>query len=267
MRVQASPDGAYDEAMEASAERLMLAWNDHGSRAYSSDAETSDDQETESCSFVGAASSLSSSLSASSDDESEDIDGEISFLREKQGLLKRAIAAMKEEETYDASRARLTANGALPYGSSIWVEAKEVLDVLNRRDDGKREKETPKETLPDPSPVSKPRNPKRPKIDVSSVLCLSSSEMGFAMPSVTSCSVMRDVCSMPFQCTGPWMAKALVHSLPSLKHPHQDSTSSSSTWEIVNDPTMGPLVVPPSKIPSLSRMQLKDAIAFTPVAQ
>lgn len=264
MRVQASPDGAYDEAMEASAERLMLAWKNHGSCVYSSDVETSDDQETESCGFVGMASSLSSSSSASSDDESEDIDGEISFLREKQGLLKRAIDAMKEEETYDASRARLTVNGALPYGSAIWVEAKEVLDDLNRRDDGKREKETPKETLPDPSPVSTPRDPKRPKIDVSSVVCLSSSEMGFTMPSVTS--VTRDVCSTPFHCTGPWMAKALVHSLPSLQHP-QDSTGSSSTWEIVNDPTMGPLVVPPSKIPSLSRIQLKDAISFTPVAQ
>jgi hypothetical protein len=255
MRFQASPDGAYDEAMEASAERLMLAWNDHGSSASSCDAETSDDQGT---------SSLSSSSSASSDDESEDIDGEISFLREKQGLLKRAIASMKEEETYDASRARLTANGALPYGSSIWVEAKEVLDVLNRRDDGKREKETPEETLPDPSPVSLSRDPKRPKIDVSSVLCLSSSEMGLTTSSVPSCSVKRDVCSMPFHC---WMANALVYSLPPLQHPHQDSTGSSSTWEIVNDPTMGPLVVPPSKIPSLSRIQLKDAIAFTVVAQ
>lgn len=258
MRFQASPDGAYDEAMEASAQRLMLAWNDHGNSSYSSDAETSDEQET---------SSLTSSSSVGSDDESEDIDGEISFLREKQGLLKRAIAAMKEEETYDASRARLTASGALPYGSSIWVEAKEVLDVLNQRDDGKQEKETPEETLPDPSPVSLPREHKRPKIDVSSVLCLSSSEMGLSTSSITSCSVKRDVCSMPFQCTGSWMAKALVHSLPSLQQPHQDSTGSSSTWEIVDDPTMGPLVVPPSKIPSLSRIQLKDAIAFNPVSQ
>jgi hypothetical protein len=122
---------------------------------------------------------------------------------------------------------------------------------------------------PDPSLlVSKPRDPKRPKIDTSSVLCLSSSAIGFTMSSVTSgSSVKRDVCSTPFHCTGPWMAKALVHSLPSLQHPHQDSAGSSSTWEIVNDPTMGPLVVPPSNIPFLSRIQLKDAIAFTPDVQ
>jgi hypothetical protein len=267
--VEVSTDGANDEAMEASAERLMLASNGNGSTSgYSSDAETYDDQESGSLSPVASdlgfcpSSSLSSSSYNSSDESGDDsIDSEIEFLNEKCCLLQRAIAAMKEEETYDASRARCMAKGILPRNSPIWAEAREVLEVLQEEDTKKRSLFVAQVEVS--LPPSKTREAKRLKIDLSSVACVSSADEGDNLPTAAS-TYLREVKPITFACSGPWVAEALVHALPSLRHQHD---SASSKWEIVNDPSYGPLVVPPSKIPIQSSVELTDAIAFTTDAQ
>ena len=274
MNLQTSADGRYDEALEASAERIMLATGtDQSSSGYSSDADTfADFHETKSCTGLGDCKSLlssSDSVTSDSDSDSEDIDSEIAFLRQKQYLLKRAIAALKEDEIYEATRARSTASGSVPTESPIWLEAREVLDVLNRRYNEKEDKDEKRKAVPPTSVSVTPPATKRSRIDVSSVLCLLSSATGdnLGMTVITTPSATEsEVSSGTFSSEGPWMAQALVHSLPSLSL-QQGTSSACNKWEIINDPNRGPLVIPPSKIPHQSSIQLTDALAFTPVAQ
>ena len=52
-------------------------------------------------------------------------------------LLKRASAAMKQQEAYDAKMARQILGGSFSSGAPIWLEAKRVLDDLEGQNDGK----------------------------------------------------------------------------------------------------------------------------------
>jgi hypothetical protein len=261
MNLYPSSAGVYDEAVEASAERIMLVMQDNVSSGYSSDTDTSEGQETDSCSIADDPSSSSSS-SASTCGENESIESEISFLQKKQSLLQRASAAMKREEAYDVSIARDVVNGTVPRGSSLWIEAQEVLDILNCRE-GKDEAPSKRKTMAASIEVDKIRGPKKPRIDLSSVVCLSSSNFSKIIPSSPP-SYKRSPTTMPFTSTGPWMAEALTQSVPSPTQSHDDSLS---RWEVVKDPELGLLVVPPSKLPLQSGVELKDALCFTSSAQ
>jgi hypothetical protein len=107
---------------------------------------------------------------------------------------------------------------------------------------------------------------KRPRIDISSVVCLSSSNFGDVILPSSGCK--RAIPAMPFACAGPWMAQAMAHSIPSLAKQHDStSTTSAAGWEVVNDPDLGLLVLSPSKIPFHNGIQLKNALGFTSVAQ
>jgi hypothetical protein len=213
------------------------------------------------------------SSSSSSCGETSDIESEIEFLQEKQRLLKRAVSAMKSIESYDALNARAVLNGMHPSGSPLWTETKEVLEILNRdsseaggattstsrvRIDRSRDTKRPR--------IDRLRDRKRPRIDISSVVCLSSSNFGDVILPLLGCD--RAIPVMPFACTGPWMAQAMAHSIPSLAKQHDStSTMSAASWEVVNDPDLGILVLPPSKVPFHNGIQLKDALGFTSVAQ
>ena len=228
------------------------------------------------------------------------IDSEIAFLQAKQRLLRRAINTIKEEEVYDASQARSTlaasTSASKPSGSQIWIEARDILSILNRREG----KDVPvkRNSRDRPLVVSSDSNcssNKRLKIDVSSVIQVSSSSVpqpttqkdykiiSTPNPLMNSTSSAGQHSSSPFTNSlkipferlsggGPWMAKALIRSLPSSLHQNDDKSStedfSSTTWEIVQDPSLGAIVVPPSSV-SLSQnsIQLKDALTITPEAQ
>lgn len=273
MRFQSSFGGAYDEALESSAEKIMLVVSqdynrDNCSSGYSSDTEASEGQETESYSIADEPSSLScssscaslSSSTSSSCGETSDIECEIEFLQEKQALLKRAVSALKSMEAYDASKARAVLNGTLPSGSPLWAEAKEVLEILNDNSSGGI-RTTAAQTSTD-----KPPDAKRPRIDVSSVVCLSSNNIGNNVLAPSSWN--RAIPAKPFACTGAWMAQVMAHFISSLSRQHDStSTPSADSWEVISDPDLGLLVLPPPKLPFQNGVQLKDALGFTSVAQ
>jgi hypothetical protein len=261
MQLHYSTEGAYDEAVEASAERILFVSRDSGaSSGYSSDAEASNTQDLEACSVDSRTSSSLSECSTSKteDSEQDDIEGEISFLQEKQSLLKRAISAMKREDAYEASRARYTIDGKFEReDSSLWEEARGIIDILNNRDGNENpvrvEKRHARELIKTPD---KPL--KKPRIDVSSVACVSSASLDNGKEAVPiSTTLQRAIPKMPFLVSGPWMGQALAGSSP----------SAARGWEVLNDPDLGLLVVPPSPHNVQNGVELKDALALTPDAQ
>jgi hypothetical protein len=161
MKLDRCFEGAYIEVIEASAKRILEESWDSSSGVYSADADadTSEVQEI-------------SSLSSSSSDDSSDIEHEISFLQQKQRLLNRALTAMKEEEAYDASKARSFASGNIQVGSSIWFEAKEIVNILKEPEvkiiEPIRRKILPKRGRID----ERVTDTKRLRIDLSSVTCM-----------------------------------------------------------------------------------------------
>jgi hypothetical protein len=279
-----SRNSSSSNAEPKSAREIMSPSPELGSSGYSSDADISkyDHHHQVVTRNDGEPSSISSDSSDyNSDAENEDIDIQISFLQEKQRILKRAFALFKEEENYDASRARLILAGKVSRGSPIWLEAKEVLEDLE--EERLESQAAPKKVKLSSSDTSSrssawtaescQRDPNLPKIDLSSVIRISSAEIGDDLIAAAVDAIKRDVLSVPFAMTGPWMAKMLVRCLPSLPAATPTSTTKpaaaadSVNWVIVNDPSMGPIVVPPSKIPFQNKIHLKEAIACTTVAQ
>jgi len=261
MKLHYSTEGAYAEAVEASAERILFVSKDSGeSSGYSSDNEASNAQDLEACSVDSRTSSSLSGYSTSKteDAEQDDIESEILFLQEKQSLLKRAISAMKREDAYEASRARDTVNGKNERkDSSLWDEAREIVDILNRRDDDESpvriEKRHTREII-----ENRERSLKKPRIDVSSVTCVSSGTLdGGKEVKESSAALQRAIPTMPFVVNGPWMGQALAGCSP----------SAARGWEVLNDPDLGLLVVPPSVQSFQKGVELKDALALTPDAQ
>jgi hypothetical protein len=259
-----SPCGVYDQAIEASAGKIMLAAREsNSSSGYGSDADTLESQETVGDPVSFSCSSSSKSISEYSEDDS--IESEIAFLQQKQCLLEKAMDAMRREEIYDVSIARDIVNGRMPPEAPIWKEAKEFLDVLMNDDGVDKSKNTHESDTR--SGVQNRRCSKRPRIDVSSVLCKSAIDVD-NKPTTTS-SFDRTIPNTQVMWTGHWVAQAMAQSLDSTEsssEPPSPSTN-NSTWEVMNDPDLGPLVVPPSKLQFKSEVQLKDALSFTSNAQ
>jgi hypothetical protein len=247
-----------------------------GSSGYSSDADISKYDHHHQPVVTrndGEPSSISSDSSEyNSDAENEDIDIQISFLQEKQRILKRAFALFKEEENYDASRARLILAGKVSRGSPLWLEAKEVLEDLEEERLESQQQSAPKKVKLSSSDTSRSssawtaescqRDPALPKIDLSSVIRISSAEIGDDLIAAAADAIKRDVMSVPFAMTGPWMAKMLVRCLPSLPVAAPTTTSTTTkpaaaaasvNWVIVNDPSMGLSLCHPPRFPFKTR--------------
>ena len=282
-----SSSGVYDQAIEASAEKLMFAAREvnssgivgtltpsnNSSSGYASDddANTLDSQDTGNDAVSFVSSSLSKSGSDESFEEDDSIESEIAFLQEKQTLLQRALTAMKREDIYNATKARDVVNGNLPAEALIWQEAREVLDVLKNGGEGSSNRIHESDESATTWAQNTTRRPnKRPRIDVSSVICHSATEADdHPMTAIRS---GRVIANKQVLCAGHWVAQAMAQAFnfpqPGGAGPGPPmSPSSNNTWEIMNDPDLGPLVVPPPKLELKIELQLKDALSFTPTAQ
>ena len=259
-----SPVLLSDSADDLSKYFEAASTTETGSSGYSSDEDASGDYAAETDGSSDPSGYDPSSSPYSSDTDDEDIDSQISFLREKQMLLKRASAAMKQQEAYDAKMARKMMVGTYSSGAPIWLEAKRVLDDLEGRNDGKTEIRSSKKARVSSdeddmlfkSTISA-RDPNLPKIDISTVRHISSADIEDDMIGVMNVVKKAEVSRVPLPNSGPWMAKVLARFLP----------HTSRKWEVVNDPSLGPMVVPPTNTPIPNRVELKDAVACSPVAQ
>lgn len=186
-----SAEGAYDLAIEAAALRIQMVSRDGvsvgSSGGYSSDGELSEAsssmidisavednmEETEDSSLTDNSSSVCGNASAGIDsgDETEDIDAEISYLKQKQQILEKATFALKKEEAFIALNARSILLGA-NHSTKLWDEAKFFLEALRRdpatMDDFGKRKVPPSVESPE-TVLSIIPAPKRLKIDVSMV--------------------------------------------------------------------------------------------------
>jgi hypothetical protein len=146
-----SVQGAYDLAIEASGVRIHLITRDGvsigSSGGYSTDGESSvasssrvDITVTENPMVDCKSSSLTDVSSTSGNgiwscngdlgiSDVDDIDTEISDLRQKQKILEKAAYALQREEAYIALNAHSILNGAHA-SSKLWDEAKHFLDAL-----------------------------------------------------------------------------------------------------------------------------------------
>lgn len=134
--VEGSSTGVGDS--EYSNEKSMMNANDDIAVAA-----VDDEDPTSSVSSVSGSSKDDVSYSSGS---GNDIDDDMDFLRQKQDILKRASQAMQREDAYMALKARAIVNGEMPYGSSLWSEAKTILEVL------RNEKNLEKNKLVSPYP-------------------------------------------------------------------------------------------------------------------
>lgn len=139
----------------------------------------------------------------------DDLDSEISFLEKKQAILERASEALKRDEAYMVLKAHDIVNGKyLLFGSSLWSEARAIIDVLKKEGGGLLsdspifydDREEEEEDEDDDDDEKKRRFPplgssiafieppptKRPKIDLSMVELVSSSDFGCPSSSVSS---------------------------------------------------------------------------------
>lgn len=251
---------SYDELLEASAENLLLVVRENsrdGSTVsgYTSDTEASLAVQEGDTISVASSSNYSSSVSSCtlSDSEGDTIESEISFLHQKQSLLKRALIAMQREEAYAASTARETLSKEVDEEKeALWTEAIEILDILDRRDN----KPTTTRRPFCAAPAAKSSRPtKRAKIDLSSVHRISSSTM-----EEDECSGLsqESALSFPFKIPGPWMSKVLSGFVPTILN--IDEADSLEGWKTANDPNVGKLVIPPSNMSLKGGMLLKDAL-------
>ncbi len=261
-----STEGAHDEAVETSAERIILVLsrnsNSESSSDYSYDAETSRSEEWK---FDDVDCRSSSSLGASSpscvEDSEPDMEIEISFLQEKQSLLKRALDAMKREDAYEASMARNIIDGKLEREKSpLWKEARDIVENLKQSEDTESlgNIDSRSDYMDDASDFSPL---KKQKIDTSSVVCVSSGALidGYVEKEFTG-----EGSSMTLAMTGSWMGQALAQTITcSLLGTPLPPLSCINGWEMVDDPSLGAIVVPPPLCCLQNGVELKDAVALT----
>jgi hypothetical protein len=268
-----SAEGAYDEAMEASANLLQLYSRESSSSSgYSSDTETSPMQgleessvssKTSCCSSFSSALSSAGSEDSNSSQESDDIESEIQFLQEKQKLLKRAIAAMKREDAYEASRARKSIEGKQEREASpLWSEAKDILDILNLQDGDQCVADD--RPLYDAEEHRTERPSKKTKIDVSTVGLVTSESLldGLFPSNVTPSPAASTLCDF----RGAWVGQTLARTLSAIGSTSDDESSEksrSSQWQVVNDSNLGFLVVPPPLLALSNGIELRDALALS----
>mmetsp|Transcript_13963 Transcript_13963/g.33508 ORF Transcript_13963/g.33508 Transcript_13963/m.33508 type:complete len:550 (+) Transcript_13963:352-2001(+) len=258
-----------------------------------------------SMSSVSKDESSCSSLSGSCTDS--DLDDEIEFLEEKKNILKRASEAMKREEAYTAFHARSIVAGesVSRAGSSLWEEARGILDVMRKEGDLDEWKDMPEVLSPignfkscngnqgllllDEQGVLRmddldlPINPtKRPKIDFSSVGKVtakdhhlsaggcreSSRKNGMVLQdSSLPASIVEATPILPHDSSslGHWMTQAMVFQIPALAGPSSNSTN--GMLDVYLDPNLGPLVVSPTHVPFQNAIQLAKALEITASAQ
>merc|ERR1711907_596146 len=125
MMVQ-SIEGAFDEAIETAARKIHAA---SGCRMITGEGNPSTVKENVTSNDDG------------NDKCKNDIESSILFLEEKKQILKKTRTAKKKEEAYIAFNAHLILSGRERYSSrsSIWSEAKEIIDEY------KKEGESPDE--------------------------------------------------------------------------------------------------------------------------
>jgi hypothetical protein len=185
---ETSVEGAYDLAIEAAARRIQMV-SRHGasvgsSGGYSSDGELSEASssmvditaieenvvDTENSSLTD---NSSSSGNSDSSVDTDDIDSEISYLKQKQKILEKATYALKKEEAFIALNAHNILRGAHNTSSKLWDDAKYFLDALQKDtffedEEGEKRKELPSNEFPDAAKSCAPPR-KRPKIDTTMV--------------------------------------------------------------------------------------------------
>jgi hypothetical protein len=238
--------GACIEAIEASAKRILEESWDSSSGIYSADADADADTDTSEGQDL-------SSLSSSSSDDSSDIENEISFLQQKQRLLNRALTAMKEEEAYDASKARSFASGNKPVGSSICFEAKEIVNILKEQE-AKLTEPIRRKILPKRGRIDERATyTKRLRIDLSSVTCTTADKFLEQTEHAARYDTRGAVSTVSF--TG--------QCIPLILHHHDPRSNAVGELEVMNDPNLGLFVMPPPKLPCPNAIFLKDALSFT----
>jgi hypothetical protein len=223
--------------------------------------------------------SFGASFSDSDSVSGGDIESEISFLEKKQNILRRASAALKREESYTAFKARSIVKGDVPCGSKLWSEARSILDVLKKEgkssfgatprlvhlssNKGKRKATSfrglsPNDLFLDFHP------PKRPKIDLSMVERVSAEAFENARLGHSRMTMPR-VGTVGFaEPSNHWMSQVMLLQIPALASRRKNV---SESFDILFDPSLGPLVLSPENVPFKNSTQLTAALSLTSVAQ
>ena len=299
-----STEGAYDLAIEAAAKRIQLVSQQEESLSgistatpsnggYFSDAEmssgqdsedtssnaggdTSNDLDAENSSLTDNSLSYGGGTGSGSDSDStsgDDIENEISFLEKKQSILRKASAALKREEAFTASKARAILNGEVPCGSKLWSEARTILDVLKKEGKSflggtthrvysfstKEKRKAHDLDSPDHLFLNQPA-PKRPKIDLSMVERVSS-EM---FENICANKMTQRVGIIGMETSNHWMSQVMLLQIPALA---TRNNHASKSFSIVLDPSLGPMVISPDKVPFQNGTQLTTALGLTSAAQ
>eukprot|EP00980_Cylindrotheca_fusiformis_P002199 scaffold504_cov109-Cylindrotheca_fusiformis.AAC.5 len=242
--------------------------------AKTDDSFTKDDGGSSSSGSDCPSSMSSVSMASSSDDGNDEEDDEISvyssgddlmerisFLREKQQLLQRALSSMKQEEIYEANIAVGVAKHthSSMTVSSLCHDAKETLLSMMQGSKHanpsslKRALPLEEEHSSTTTQSSAASSAKRFKIDTESVSYLSASE---------ACETVFDgLPSRPMESSFPfddttWMAKAFQNHF-------RKTSSNNKEWKVRKDPYLGNLAIPPCAESCQKEMQLQDALAFT----
>lgn len=241
----------------------------------------------------------SNGSNCSDDDEnSEDFPDKMDFLQEKQRILQRASIALRQEETYDASVARVTANPPSRANEceTVWDEAKDILRKLGNK--GKPVEEAMLSPSPRHTSSMKGRpqkrctkTPRHPSIELRSVAhkVLSSSSPSLKDTSATTLSSKRDAEEMSkndmrslsntsVSGKGRWMVEALVRgasvadggdSSDESRHIQKNTDDPelivvASSWKIVSNPLTHSLgLLPPAQIPLKDTMTIQEAVGVS----
>ena len=212
-------------------------------------------------------SSSDSDIIFSSDDDSEDVEETIDFIRQKQGILKRAASVLFDhEETYDAATARTTSRmaEAETKPGNIWAQAKRVVPqkktsprrVNMRRSTGGPNRGERKTVKP---------NPRHPNIQLGEVAQVASSKFDNSAPSEEDESSDGAVDGLPEVAfpQSQWMAKALIRSSSTFSI-SSTSNPNDCLWKVVSDPLTCSLgLVPPSSVSMEHGIAIEEALAFS----
>ena len=244
-----------------------------GSSAESSDLTPSDASMTSLKSSDGylptndPTSSSESDLLFSSDEDasSEDVEETIDFIRQKQGILKRAASVLfDQEETYDAATARATSRITEPVNcpGSVWAQAERIVPQKRtpmRRINMRRNTSGPnrgaKKTIQP--------NPRDRSINLDEVRQMGSEQFDNVVPDESSTEETNDGLPEVAFPQGQWMAQALIRG-SSASPVHSPSNPDDCLWKVISDPITCSLgLVPPSTISMEHGISIEEALSFS----
>ena len=219
-----------------------------------------------------SSSSESDAVSTGSDDDSsEDVEETIEFLRQKQGILKRASTFLfNQEEAYDASTAKTAWQTNLRDTSSsvsIWNQAKRVVPqkksmnaTINVRRGGPGSNGGERKVVK--------LNPRDPTIDLGEVQQVSSANFGggngIDEEEEEDDSGSIDGLPEVIFPQGQWMAQGLVRSSDKFSTEGPQSNPSDCRWKVVSDPLTCSLgLVPPPSITMEHGMSIEEALSIS----